>query len=1084
MQTLGSKMPSCSTPLLYLYYLLLVPCFQLLEEAHAARHGGISLRSQHMALLHWKSTLGSPPLQMSTWRENTSPCNWTGIKCTAVRHGRRMPWVVTNITLPDAGIRGQLGELNFLALPFLACIDLSNNSLHGALPGSINSLSALSIVDLTYNKLTGKIPYEIGDLQSLRHLGLSFNRLTGHIPASLGNLTMLTDLLIHQNMVSGPIPEEIGRLVNLQILQLSNNTLTGMIPKTLGNLSQLNTLLLYGNQLSGPIPQELGRLVHLQSLQLHSNAFLGPIPISITNLTKMKTLFLYRNQITGPIPLELGILLNLQALDLCNNQISGSIPGSLGNITKLVLLSLFGNQITGSIPQEIGNLMNLEYLKLYQNQISGSIPKTFGMLQSLKELQIFSNKLSGPLPKEFGELINLFVLGMSRNSLSGPLPANICSGGRLQRFSVASNMFNGPIPRSLKTCTSLVRINLERNQLIGDISHHFGVYPQLTKMRLTSNRLSGRISPNLGACTQLIELNLANNMITGSISPILSNLSNLVELRLDSNHLSGEIPPEICTLTNLYSLNLSSNQLSGSIPKQIEKLSNLGYFDISGNRLSGLIPEELGACMKLLSLKINNNIFRGILPGAIGNLAGLQIMLDVSNNNLSGVLPQQLGKLEMLEFLNLSHNQFSGSISSSVASMASLSTLDVSYNDMEGSVPIAWLLQNASASWFLPNKDLCGNLSGLPPCYSTPVAGHHEQKILGWLLPIALVVGFGIVAAIAVIIMLSCNKRKPQDGATAEARDLFSVWNFDGRLTFDNIVRATEDFHDKYIIGTGGYGKVFKAQLQDGQLVAVKKLHQTEEELDNERRFHSEMVILSQIRQRSIVKMYGFCSHPAYKFLVYDYIQHGSLHSTLENDELAKELDWQRRIIVATDVAQAISYLHQECSPPIIHRDITSNNILLDKTFKAFVSDFGTARILKPDSSNWSGLAGTYGYIAPELSYTSVVTEKCDVYSFGVVVLELVMGKHPRDLLDGSLSSGEQAMLVKDILDQRPTTPTITEENSLTLLLELAFSCLESSPQARPTMREACQTLIQRPSSSSCPVLFSALTLQQGSDAC
>uniref|UniRef100_A0A8R7VAJ7 non-specific serine/threonine protein kinase n=1 Tax=Triticum urartu TaxID=4572 RepID=A0A8R7VAJ7_TRIUA len=434
----------------------------------------------------------------------------------------------------------------------------------------------------------------------------------------------------------------------------------------------------------------------------------------------------------------------------------------------------------------------------------------------------------------------------------------------------------------------------------------------------------------------------------------------------------------------------------------------------------------------------------------------------------------------MLEFFNLSHNQFSGSIPSSFASMVSLSTLDVSYNDLEGPVPTARLLQNASTSWFLPNKGLCGNLSGLPPCYSTPVAGQHKRKILVLLVPIVLAVVFCIVVAISVIIILGRNKRKQQESVPAEGRDLFSVWNFNGRLAFDDIVRATENFDDKYIIGTGGYGKVYKAQLQDGQLVAVKKLHQTEEELDDERRFRSEMEILLQIRQRSIVKMYGFCSHSAYKFLLYDYIQQGSLHRTLENEEQAKELDWQKRIVVVNDVAQAISYLHHECSPPIIHRDITRNNILLDATFKAFVSDFGTARILKPDSSNWSALAGTYGYIAPELSYTSVVTEKCDVYSFGVVVLELLMGKHPRDLLDGSLSNGEQAMLVKDILDQRPTTPTATEESSLALFIKLAFSCLEPSPQARPTMRQAYQTLIQRPSSSSSSVPFSALTLEQG----
>ncbi|XP_044380221.1 probable leucine-rich repeat receptor-like protein kinase At1g35710 [Triticum aestivum] len=906
--------------------LLQVLCLLLLQEAQAARHGGISLRSQHMALLHWKATIPSPPLQMSSWKENTSPCNWTGIMCTAVHHGHRMPWVVTNISLPDAGIRAQLGELNFSALPFLTHIDLHNNSLQGELPTSISSPSALSGLDLTYNQLTGKIPYEIGSLQSLKVLSLSFNKFTGHIPVSLGNLTILTDLVIHQNMLSGPIPEEIGRLVNLELLQLSNNTLRGTIPKFFGNLTQLNILNLFGsipisitnltkmnrlfifeNQITGPIPPELGNLAMLNELALYTNQITGSVPPELGNLTMLNVLVLYENQITGPIPLELGYLLNLQNLDISTNQISGSIP------------------------QEIGNLMNLEYLDLSQNQISGSIPKTFGNLQSIQGIRIFDNKLSGSLPKEFGNLISLVELSLSSNSLSGPLPTNICSGGKLQYLRVFSNMFNGFIPSSLKTCTSLVRLRLESNQLTGDLSQHFG-------------------------------------------------------------------------------------------------LRNLAYLDISGNRLSGLIPEELGACTKLLSLKINNNNFSGSLPGAIGNLAGLQIMLDVSNNSLGGVLPQQLGKLQMLEFLNLSHNQFSGSIPSSFASMVSLSTLDVSYNDLEGPVPTTRLLQNASASCFLSNKGLCGNISGLPPCNSTAVAAHQKGKILGLFLPLILVLGFGTVVAAAVIIILTHKKRKPQESITAQARDLFSVWNFDGRLAFDDIVRATEDFNDKYIIGRGGYGKVYKAQLQDGQL--------------------------------------------------------GSLHMTLENQELAKELDWKKGIALATDVAQAISYLHHECSPPIIHRDITSNNILLDTTFKAFVSDFGTARVLRPDSSNWSALAGTYGYIAPELLYTSVVTEKCDVYSFGVVVLELVMGKHPMDLLDGSLPSEEQTILVNDILDQRPTTPTTMEENSLALLIKLAFSCLESSPQARPTMREAYHTLIQRPSSNPYPVPFSALALWQVMNAC
>lgn len=175
---------------------------------------------------------------------------------------------------------------------------------------------------------------------------------------------------------------------------------------------------------------------------------------------------------------------------------------------------------------------------------------------------------------------------------------------------------------------------------------------------------------------------------------------------------------------------------------------------------------------------------------------------------------------------------------------------------------------------------------------------------------------------------------------------------------------ATENFSERYIVGSGGYGTVYKAQLQGGRLVAVKMLHPTEE-VNDEKRFISEIEVLAKIRHRSIVKLYGFCSHPRYKFLVYNYIDRGNLHSTLEDVELAKELNWQKRLAIARDVAQAMYYLHHECNPPIIHRDITSNNILLDAALKAYISDFGIARILRPDSSNWSELAGTYGYTTP-----------------------------------------------------------------------------------------------------------------------
>ncbi|KAG2641168.1 hypothetical protein PVAP13_2KG165832 [Panicum virgatum] len=345
---------------------------------------------------------------------------------------------------------------------------------------------------------------------------------------------------------------------------------------------------------------------------------------------------------------------------------------------------------------------------------------------------------------------------------------------------------------------------------------------------------------------------------------------------------------------------------------------------------------------------------------------------------------------------------------------------------------------------------------------------HHKARFHSLVLAISIPVCIAIMFSIFSVSVILKRKR-PQKATVTDIRDVLSVWNFDGKLAFEDITRATENFSDRYIIGSGGYGTVYKAQLQGGRLVAVKKIHPTEDDISDEKRFLGEIEVLTKIRHRSIVKLYGFCSHPRYKFLVYDYIERGNLRSVLQNEELAKELDWKKRVSIARDVAQAIYYLHHECNPPIIHRDVTSNNILLDADFKSYVSDFGIARMLKPDSSNWSELAGTYGCIAPELSYTSVVTAKCDVYSFGVVVLEIVMGMYPSEIQSLASSSREQhqELVMEDMLDKRPSSPTTVEEKEIALLVEVAFACLQTSPQFRPEMEDVYQKLaLHKPPSS------------------
>ncbi|XP_077252018.1 putative leucine-rich repeat receptor-like protein kinase At1g35710 [Tasmannia lanceolata] len=224
-----------------------------------------------------------------------------------------------------------------------------------------------------------------------------------------------------------------------------------------------------------------------------------------------------------------------------------------------------------------------------------------------------------------------------------------------------------------------------------------------------------------------------------------------------------------------------------------------------------------------------------------------------------------------------------------------------------------------------------------------------------------------------------------------------------------NIIDAIEDFDEKHCIGEGGYGRVYKAALPTGQVVAVKKPHKLEDsEHIDQRSFINEVRALTEIRHRNIVKLYGFCSHPRCMFLVYENMERGNLANILSSEEGAMEL---HNIIKV--VAHSLSYMHHDCIQPILHRDISSKNILLDSEFEAHVSD----------SSNWTELTGTYGYVAPgvtKLAYTVRLTEKCDVYSFGVLALEVIMGRHPGDIISSlsSSSEGSQHLRLKDVLDQ------------------------------------------------------------------
>ncbi|GKE68927.1 MDIS1-interacting receptor like kinase 2-like protein [Tanacetum coccineum] len=179
-------------------------------------------------------------------------------------------------------------------------------------------------------------------------------------------------------------------------------------------------------------------------------------------------------------------------------------------------------------------------------------------------------------------------------------------------------------------------------------------------------------------------------------------------------------------------------------------------------------------------------------------------------------------------------------------------------------------------------------------------------------------------------------------------------------------------------------------------------------------------------------------------------MEKGSLFCALSDDELAVKVDWMKRVNIIKDVAHALAYMHHDCIPPIVHRDISSNNILLNSEMEGFVADFGAARSLEL----WDTLHQV------QLAYSMIVNERCDVYSFGVVALETIGGKHPGDLLSSLNYSTSRGTMLENILDQRLPYPTNRLiEKEILRVGHVALSCVLIDPKARPTMREVCQEL-------------------------
>lgn len=379
------------------------------------------------------------------------------------------------------------------------------------------------------------------------------------------------------------------------------------------------------------------------------------------------------------------------------------------------------------------------------------------------------------------------------------------------------------------------------------------------------------------------------------------------------------------------------------------------------------------------------------------------------------------------------------------------------------------------ASSFLGNKGLCGQ--PLAACSENPSShlappSKNAQSTQGKLVT-AISAAIGGVSLILIVVILFYMRRPVDTVASLEENDDDSSVSdiyFPPKegFTFHDLVVATNNFHDSYVIGRGACGVVYKAVMGTGLIIAVKRLPSNREGNNNiENSFRAEILTLGKIRHRNIVKLYGFCYQQGSNLLLYEYMARGSLGELLHSSSC--NLDWPTRFSIAVGAAQGLAYLHHDCKPRIIHRDIKSNNILLDDKFEAHVGDFGLAKVVDmPYSKSVSAVAGSYGYIAPEYAYTMKVTEKCDIYSYGVVLLELLTGRAPvqpleqgGDLVNWVRNYVRKNSLSPGILDDRLNLEDKTIVDHMMTVMKLAFLCTSMSPFDRPSMREVVLMLIE-----------------------
>ncbi|CAM6113119.1 unnamed protein product [Calypogeia fissa] len=463
--------------------------------------------------------------------------------------------------------------------------------------------------------------------------------------------------------------------------------------------------------------------------------------------------------------------------------------------------------------------------------------------------------------------------------------------------------------------------------------------------------------------------------------------------------------------------------------------------NLASRMLQGNIPSLIFSLTELTDLSLNNNSFNGPIPD-FSELVHLET-IDFKNNFLTGGVPSFLG-----------------------SAFPNLTELHLDYNNLSGPLPSDLLTKPGLSFTYSNNSGLF-----IPASTSKKVRiGAIVGGILGG------IAGLAVVSAI--LYMLITRKRRARAAILKSIqRAEFPCESEFGKLrkalagsmtllTLQEVSNATKKFSKK--IGEGSYGPVYWGRLPDGKEVAVKMKSKDSRQGADE--FYNEVELLSRIHHRNLVSLVGFCEEGNQQILVYVYVPNGTLGDHLYGENANKSLDWIMRLDIALNAARGLEYLHTDCQPRIIHRDVKSSNILLDDNMIAKVADFGISK-QAPEGMFTSVdtlLKGTFGYMDPEYFNTHRLTHKSDVYSFGVVLLEIISGRHPyfAELPDGT--SGTLIQWVRSAVNYGSPLDIVDEKlngefnhDSMKKLILLAISCIDPQTERRPEMTQIVRVITE-----------------------